>query len=82
MSSVTRANMSQSGESGSVATQLTGRVGDTAKAVRRIFDLSLLPDPPRRLQLGLDSIKFCRDYMDELRKDLEEYAHWSDDLDK
>ncbi|KAI0741858.1 hypothetical protein C8Q80DRAFT_1123629 [Daedaleopsis nitida] len=69
---------------GSTARQstLTGRVGDAAKGLRRIFDLSQLPDLPQRLQLGLDTIQFCRGYIDELRRDLQDYAHWSNVLNK
>ena len=53
---------------------------DVDKGVQKIFELTLLPNPPARLPLGRDSVRFCRDYVDDISRDVEGYAHWSDEL--
>ncbi|KAH9914373.1 NAD-P-binding protein [Epithele typhae] len=55
---------------------------DAVKGVARIYELSKLDDPPMHLPLGLDSVAFLSEYAEGVRKDVEEYASWSDDLEK
>ncbi|RPD54574.1 NAD(P)-binding protein [Lentinus tigrinus ALCF2SS1-7] len=53
---------------------------DTAKAVQKVFELTRLQNPPLRLPLGRDAVKFLSDTAAEYLKVVEEYASWSDDL--
>lgn len=56
--------------------------GDAAKAVKALYRLSELPSPPLRLVLGKDVLEMCRAKAAALLKDVEEYASWSEGLDR
>ncbi|KAI0738147.1 NAD-P-binding protein [Daedaleopsis nitida] len=56
--------------------------GDTAKAVKVLYRLSELSSPPMRLFLGKDVLDICRDKLARVLEDVEEYASWSEGLDK
>ena len=53
---------------------------DTAKGVEKIYELSLLDDPPRHLPLGPDGVQLARIKVEEFGEEVEKYASWSDDL--
>ena len=55
-------------------------LGDPAKGVEKIFELSRLSNPPLQFPLGRDAIKFLSDATAEHTKIVEEYASWSDGL--
>ncbi|KAI0794410.1 NAD(P)-binding protein [Fomes fomentarius] len=55
---------------------------DTRKGVQKIYDLTLLPSPPLHLPLGQDAVTGIRRHIEALTKDVEDYAHWSQGLDK
>ena len=54
---------------------------DPAKGVQRIYDLSLLPNPPLRFVLGKDAIKVVKDEMKSIGEDVAKYESWSEGLD-
>ena len=53
---------------------------DVGKGVQKIYELTQLADPPLHLPLGLDSVRFVREYISELSREVEQYAPWSDDI--
>ncbi|KAI0370726.1 NAD-P-binding protein [Pilatotrama ljubarskyi] len=57
-------------------------LGDSAKAARALYRLSELPNPPLRLLLGKESLAIARDKIASLSAEVEQYAAWSDGLDK
>lgn len=62
--------------------QNTERYGrDPAKGVQRIYDLSLLPEPPLRFPLGPDAVDGVKSQVKLVEKDAEKYASWSEGLD-
>ncbi|KAI0738149.1 NAD(P)-binding protein [Daedaleopsis nitida] len=79
LTSIVRKSLSDDGPKEGDAASRYGW-NDTRKGVQKIFELTLLPNPPARFPLGQDSIRFCRDYVDEISRDVEGYAHWSDEL--
>ena len=54
--------------------------GDTAKAVQKIYDLAELSDPPMRLALGKDAIKYVREQQESVASDIAKFESWSKDL--
>lgn len=56
------------------------QLSDTAKGAQKIYELTLLANPPIHMPLGKDSVGFIREYAAELTKTVEEYASWSDKL--
>ncbi|KAI0354419.1 NAD-P-binding protein [Trametes cingulata] len=56
--------------------------GDTAKAAGALYRLSELSDPPLRLVLGKESVMIARDKISSFSAEVEEYATWSEGLDK
>ncbi len=48
--------------------------------MQKLFALTLLPNPPLHIPLGQDSLKWVREYIEELTRDVEGYAHWSEGL--
>lgn len=60
----------------------TGRFGrDAAKAVQRIYDLSLVADPPLRFALGPDSVGAVKKQLKDVEQDVVKYESWSEGLD-
>lgn len=57
-----------------------GGYSDPAKGVHKIYELSQLSNPPLRLPLGPDGVKFVRDHIAELSAEVDKYASWSDNL--
>ena len=55
-------------------------LGDPAKGVEKIFELSRLSNPPLQCPLGRDAIKFLSDATAEQTNIVEKYASWSDGL--
>ena len=55
-------------------------LSDTAKGIERIYALSLLEDPPRRLPLGLDGVQWAREHIMAFQEDVDKYASWSEGL--
>ena len=51
-----------------------------ARVAEKIFALSLLQHPPRRLLLGLDAVRLGREHAAELMDDVNRFERWSDDL--
>lgn len=56
------------------------KLGDASKAVKRIYELAALPEPPMRLILGQDGIRYIRAQQQKITSDLEKYESWSTDL--
>ena len=54
---------------------------DPAKAVQRIYELSLLSDPPLRLPLGKICIAGIKAQLRAIEQDLTKYETWSDGLE-
>ena len=54
--------------------------GDTAKAARKIYELSLLPSPPMRLAMGRDALTNIRRQIQMVTDDIDKYETWSKDL--
>ena len=53
---------------------------NAAKGVEKLYELSLLEEPPRRLPLGPDRVQWVREHIASLSTDVDRYASWSDDL--
>ena len=62
------------------ATGLGAKKGDVRKAVRKMYELTTLENPPFRLILGLDSIAGVQFQIGRLQTDLDAYSSWSTDL--
>ncbi|CAL1712882.1 unnamed protein product [Somion occarium] len=54
---------------------------DTSKGVQKIYDLSLLPNPPLRLPLGKDAVAMVRGEAKSILEDAAKYESWSEGLD-
>ena len=54
---------------------------DPAKAVQRIYDLSLLPDPPFRFPLGKDAVAGVKAQLKKIEDDIVKYESWSEGLE-
>ena len=54
--------------------------GDAQKTVKKIFELSLLENPPFRLFLGQDTLAVIPPYVNQVLAELREYGSWSEDL--
>ena len=58
------------------------RIGaDPMKGVQRIFNLSLLDDPPFRFPLGKDAIDAIRTEVKHIEEDVTKYETWSNGLE-
>ncbi|TBU27432.1 NAD(P)-binding protein [Dichomitus squalens] len=55
-------------------------LGDPAKGVEKIYELSRLPNPPLRLLLGKDANHMVREWLAQVTKEIDEYESWSDDV--
>ncbi|CAL1712830.1 unnamed protein product [Somion occarium] len=55
--------------------------GDTSKGVQKIYDLSLLLDPPLRLPLGKDAVEMVKGEAKSILDDAAKYESWSEGLD-
>lgn len=55
---------------------------DPALAVAKIFELSLLPDPPFRLPIGADCLDAFRTKAKQYTETVEKYGSWSDSLEQ
>ena len=57
-----------------------GTIGaDPTKAVRRIYDLTLLQDPPLRLVLGKRAVHMVKEKAKHLEQDAVKYEAWSEE---
>ncbi|KAJ8462673.1 hypothetical protein ONZ45_g17851 [Pleurotus djamor] len=54
--------------------------GDPKKAVQKVYELSLLEEPPMWLPLGKDSVGLILGQVEEVGRVVRSYASWSDDL--
>ncbi|CAL1712892.1 unnamed protein product [Somion occarium] len=54
---------------------------DTSKAVQRIHDLSVEPEPSLRFPLGKDSVEMARGEAESILKDAARYESWSEGLE-
>ncbi len=59
---------------------MMSRWSDPEKGVQKIYELSQLSDPPLRLLLGKDSNAYIGEYLEQVTREMKEYASWSDDL--
>ncbi|KAI0717998.1 NAD(P)-binding protein [Cerioporus squamosus] len=80
-STVSRAALLLSASGGSTGTIYDVK-GDVNKAARALYRLSEVPSPPLRLVLGKDSQKFVRTKVAQLTREVEEYASWSEGLNR
>ena len=55
---------------------------DVQKAMRKVYELSFLEDPPLRFMLGLESVTGVRTHLREIQEELDVYDSWSNDLTK
>lgn len=53
---------------------------DPRKAVKKIYELASLPDPPLRFIVGKDCIELIKGQLKVIQGDLERYESWSNDL--
>ena len=53
---------------------------DVAKAVAKIYELTLLPTPPLRLVLGKDALRNVRKQLGLVADDVDTFESWSEDL--
>ena len=57
------------------------RIGaDPTKGIQRIFDLSLLDEPPFRLPLGKDAVGAIKAEIKRIGDDVAKYEGWSEGL--
>ena len=54
---------------------------DPAKAVQRIYDLSLLPNPPLRFVFGKDAVATIKEELKSIGEEVAKYESWSEGLD-
>lgn len=54
---------------------------DPMKGVQRIYDLSLLPEPPLRFPLGLEVVDAVAKQIKSVENDVAKYASWSEGLE-
>ena len=54
---------------------------DASKAVQRLYDLSLLPDPPVQFPLGKDAIGVFRAQSGKLEQAAAKFESWSEGLE-
>ncbi|PIL34515.1 hypothetical protein GSI_03293 [Ganoderma sinense ZZ0214-1] len=59
---------------------MMSRWSDPEKGVQKIYELSQLPSPPLRLLLGKDCNAYIAEYLEQVTREVKEYASWSDDL--
>lgn len=57
-----------------------GQWSDPVKGAQKVYELSQLSDPPLRLVLGKDANNAIGEYLTQLKREVEQYASWSDDL--
>ena len=55
-------------------------LGNTKKAITKLYELSLLDDPPLRLPIGKDSVALIRQELQSRLALLEKYESWSDGI--
>lgn len=56
------------------------KLGDSAKAVMKIYDLAELGDPPMRLVLGKDAINYIKTQQESVASDIAKFESWSENL--
>ena len=56
------------------------KLGDPNKAIKKIWELAELPEPPLRLVLGKDALRYAREQQHVVKADFDKYESWSDDL--
>jgi hypothetical protein len=54
--------------------------GDPKKAAEAMWKLSRLEKPPLRLALGKDAMQAIREQAEHLKRSVDEYASWSEDV--
>lgn len=54
---------------------------DSAKGVQRIYDLSLVPNPPLRFPLGPDAVDAIKQQVKLIEQDVVKYESWSEGLE-
>ena len=60
----------------SLAQDPTAKQGDPRKLAQKIYELTLLEDPPFRLTLGQDSLTVVNGYVENIIGELEQYKAW------
>lgn len=56
------------------------KVGDLRRTMDKIYELSLVENPPLRLIIGLDSLGVVRTHLNKVMGELEAYESWSEAL--
>lgn len=54
---------------------------DPVKAVQRIYDFSLLDNPPFRFPLGKDAVGAIKAELQRIERDVAKYESWSEGLE-
>lgn len=54
---------------------------DPEKAVKKIYELAQLPDPPLRFLIGKDAIAISRQHSKSVWEDADKYESWSEGLE-
>ena len=58
----------------------TEKIGDLRRTMEKIYELSLVENPPLRLIIGLDSLGVVRGHLNKVMGELEAYKSWSEGL--
>ena len=53
---------------------------DVHKVMTKLYELSLLNDPPLWLPIGMESVSGVKAHLERILKDVETYGSWSNDL--
>lgn len=53
---------------------------DVQKAMMKVYELSLLEEPPLRLMIGMESVSGVRAHLHRIQQDLDTYESWSSNL--
>lgn len=60
----------------------TATVGDVERAAEKIFEFSKLDNPPMRWALGLSSIATAKAKAENILKETDDFAAWSEGLEE
>lgn len=50
-------------------------------AVKRIYEMSQLPEPPLRFLIGKDAVAVSRTQLKSIKEDTDKYESWSEGLE-
>lgn len=56
-------------------------LSDPMMAVKRIYEMSQLPEPPLRFLIGKDAVAVSRTQLKSIKEDTDKYESWSEGLE-